>query len=129
MGAAAGRCTIGIRLLTPCICLLIGFAADDHLDYHPSYTGHDAPSLYFNGIDLRLGSRQLWSADQDLDTSAANTSLWLRLDVDTGEVRLRVNEHDYGVIHILAPGFAPPVHPHPIFNYLRPGEAFELLAV
>jgi hypothetical protein len=41
----------------------------------------------------------------------AATILWLQLDVDTGEVRLRVNEEDRGIIHTLAPGFARPVYP------------------
>jgi hypothetical protein len=62
----------------------------------------------------------------DQDAGVANTCLSLQLDVDTGEVRLRVNERDYGIIHTLAPGFARPVHP--TFGALGFGEAFELLS-
>jgi hypothetical protein len=125
MGVAAGRCTIGIRLLTRFPNLDIDFATDDYLDVKGAYTNRGRPLVYFdcNGCRLRTPSHLLWSVDQD--ASAASMCLWLQLDVDTGEVRLRVNEDDYGILHTLTPGFARPVHP--FFRYLGPGEAFELL--
>jgi hypothetical protein len=128
MGIAAGRCTIGIQLLTRCPDLELGFAADGFLDDYGAYGNSKSALVYFDcsgGGLWAVGRRRFLSANQDAGT--ANTCLWLQLDVDTGEVRLRVNEDDYGVIHTLAPGFALPVHP--MFNFLRPGEAFELLSV
>ena len=46
-------------------------------------------------------------------------------DVDSGEVRLRVDDQDFGIVTTLPPGFARPVFP--FFYDLNPGDKFEIL--
>lgn len=57
--------------------------------------------------------------------SCAGTRIWLQLDVDTREVRLRLNTTDLGVIHTLPADFPLPVSPY--FANLPGGSSFELL--
>jgi hypothetical protein len=124
-GFASGRCTIGVRLLTHCPYLRFQFAHGTYLDANGFTTGHGYPviKLACRTCNLSTGRPLLRSGDQD--ASAADTRVWLQLDMDTGEVRLRVDADDYGVIYTLTPGFARPLHP--AFFGLSPGGAFELL--
>ena len=76
------------------------------------------------GAHFDINRAEVWSCDADAEWDAG-ISLWIQLDLDTGEVRLRVNDEDFGVVHTLAPGFPRPLHP--TFLTLEEDCAIELL--
>ena len=117
-GWGSGKCTIALRLLTldPVEC--IGFYEQQTViktgDYF--HEGEVAELILEAGV---LGlSRGYVSLDVP-DLTQPGTCIWLQLDVDTGDLRLRVNDRDYGVVHTLAPDFARPVSPNQINNAIQ----------
>ena len=110
-GWTSGRCTLALRFLTDVPAILPGFRgplddgwSTDRLGDVLAVLAQPASTLFTDA-----GARGTWSAVSD--PFVAGTTIWLQLDVDTGEVRLKVNSRDFGLVHTLPPGFPRPVHP------------------
>ena len=80
-----------------------------HPDGSTESLGDHVAVLTWPACTLQTSAGKIWSADSDPYVSG--TTIWLQLDVDRGEVRLKVNSRDFGLIHTLPAGFPRPVHP------------------
>jgi hypothetical protein len=87
-------------------------------------SGFGAEVVAFNLRDFLYFEDGLAGLDPPVP-SVPGTRIWLQLDLDIGEVRLRVNETDHGVVHTLQAGFPRPVYPS--FFGLFPGGSFALI--
>ena len=146
-GWSHGRCTVGIRLLIPFWGFLrVGLfrgsiAGANHADLiNPVPPGSEAlwrladhHSLHggltkpYHSLSVRCREHRVFEAP-NAPCWVVGSRLWLQLDVDTGEVRLRMDDTDFGVIGAVPAPLARPVFPAFILSMVGPCDAvFELL--
>jgi hypothetical protein len=109
-GWVSGRCTIGVQLITPCRGLILGFARTP--------TCADAPEsvVHVDMHDTRI-------------PQVYGTRMWLQLDLDTREVRFRVNDVDHGVVDTIELATLVAHRPlHPMMAGMKRGETVRLLS-
>ena len=126
-GWSTGRCTIGIRLLG----MFGGWMRIGLRSYAPDHLQLDTnnaevvvdlteiawitppPPGHYRSIHVHCRKEIAFQRDEwDHNFSwGVGTTLWLQLDLDTGDVRLRINECDMGVVGTLPPPVVRPVFP------------------
>ena len=139
-GWSHGRCTVGIRLLSAFrgflrVGLFGGSLAG--ADYEELIRPvPDGSEVFWDLVEyprndrLSVRCRQhRWVFEAPNPPCwAVGSRLWLQLDVDTGEVRLRVDDTDFGVVAAVPVPLARPVFPAFILSALGACDAvFELL--
>lgn len=111
-GWSQGCPTIGIKLNSNASDLMLGFSSNLFVQGAPQ--GFHL-MFYCMGCCLFVipgeSEARVWSGTECNVYHRAGTTLILQLDMDTGRVRLRVNDTDYGVIYTLLPGFPRPLYP------------------